>query len=711
MRLNRYLPLLLIPMTLTRCVCDPADGITGLPGAIIGTLCDIRTGVGGRRVELAITTDNGSSMRAESENGGQLRLEDVPPGVYDVVISQDLGDRQDVRTVRGVEVKSTEDTTVLDPACIGARNPPGTGWVTGKVCNRHTGSWVNSAEVVIQLSSGDLLVTTTDSEGGFLLEAVPVGTHVMTVRSTTFMRSYEVVVVEGRETALESPAACVGVDPNSGGVEGNMCAPNGTGPLSGAVAYIDVGTPPVRISDTTDANGAFILTGIPPGMYDLHIELGSYHRTYPVVITPNAIARIGASQCVEPDPTTTGRIEGNFCGPSGGPLTGAAVTVNVSGGVLEDTTDQTGSFTFAGVEPGSHTVTVTHVSLNQSYPVTVTAGQVTTLNPTGLCTVINPNGEVGEIHGRMCAPNGTTWLANARVWVDTASGAIETQTDSQGRFALQGVPEGTYVVHVQAGSFTTDIPNVVVVGNEITSVGDSAEACTPIEDNHRIAVVTGDYDSVETVLGRLGLTNITLFTGEDGSFQYDLLEDYQRMQEFDVIFFNCGLDDAFLSGFGGSTAIANLRAYVESGRSIYASDWAYDLVEVGWPSYIDFLDEDSLVDSAQLGMSELGMTATVVDPALRNALGQQSVTINYDLPGWAVMTGASSAAQVYVRGNASVCSDAFFCDTTQVVNNVPFTVGFHPSPNAGKVIYTSFHQEQQSTEDMDMILNLLVFEL
>ena len=74
----------------------------------------------------------------------------------------------------------------------------------------------------------------------------------------------------------------------------------------------------------------------------------------------------------------------------------------------------------------------------------------------------------GELRGRVCAPNGSTWLANASVCVDTSMGPICGQTDANGRFSLAGVPVGTYTVHVAAGSFTTDFPGVQVRGDEIT---------------------------------------------------------------------------------------------------------------------------------------------------------------------------------------------------------------------------------------------------
>ncbi len=701
---------LLSPLMFLNCDCEGVDPIGNLPGALVGNLCDVRTGFPGPGVEMAVTLLNGSSKRASSEAGGAVRMENVEPGTYEVVLSQVVDGRVDERRVTGVVVASSQDTQVSDPACIAGRSRPGTGWVRGRVCNRHTGEWVTAADVTIQLANGDLMVAATNADGTFLIENVPVGDHVLYIRSSSFQRSYAITVIEGRETNLDSGAQCVGVDPNSGGVEGVFCSPNGTGPLTGATAYVDVGSPPVRVSDVTDADGRFIITGLPAGEQILIVELGAYRRAYPVTITAGIVAVVGPSSCFTPDPNTTGRIEGLFCNPgSPGPLVGANVTVDVAGTTLETTTDPLGRFTFAGLMPGSYTVVVQHVSYNQSFPVNVVAGQTVRVEPQG-ATCPDVVGPVGEIRGRICAPNGTTWLANARVWVDTPQGTVETQTDANGRFVLTNVPPGTYTVNVLAGSFQTQFPNVVVRSNEITEIGDSPDQCVPLEDNHKIAVVTGEWDQVQVVLNRLGINNIDLYSGEDASYVQTLLGDYTLMQTYDVIFFNCGIDDAFLGMAGNPVAVQNTRAFVASGKSIYASDWAYDLVEVAWPDFIDFYGADTDRDGSQVGQEGENLPGSVVDPALRNALSTQNVAINFNLPAWAIMSGASSNSRVYIRGTVERCAD-LFCSSSETLSNVPLTVGFHPAPNAGKVIYTSFHQERQTTADMDMILQMLVFEL
>jgi hypothetical protein len=720
------LAVLVAPLFLGQCNCDPMDGIDNAPGGIKGRACDIRTGEGATGVEVAVNLEAGGSRRATSESGGRFQMENLPPGLYKVTFTQNnLSTRGAERFLESVEVKTDALTEVLDPACIAGRQPPGTGWVRGRVCNRHTGGWVSQAAVTIQLESGGLAQTVTDEEGNFLLEAVPEGAHTLYVRSSNFQRAYAIIVVTGQETLLPSPTECRGVDPTSGGVQGIMCAPNGTGPLTGATAYIDVGDPSVRIQDMTDAQGRFILTGIPPGDYDLRVKLGSWERTYRVTIRANELTEVGPMVCNAPDPTTTGTVEGYFCDPNGGWLLNGRVLMDLPNTTLEDSTDALGRFSFAGVPPGNWLVKVQHPAYTQDFSVTVAAGQTTRVAPQQICESGHNPGPKGTIEGRLCAPNGTTWLANARVWVTVpGGGTVETMTDSEGRFTLSNVPVGTYTVHVQAGSFTTDFPGVVVRENEITAVGDSPDTCVPLQDTHKIAVVSGKYDDIEIVLRRLGLTRIDSYVGwvgddytpDDGSYHTNLLDDFSLMQTYDVIFFNCGMFDKFLDvGANRDIAIQNLRAYVAGGRSVYFSDWAYDLVEKAWPEYVDFYGDDGRMDTAQVALGAENQPARVVDPALWNAVGTQDVAINFNLSLWAPVIATGLQTKTYIRGNAIACTSIDWvlmqCMATQPLNNIPYTVGFHPGDGAGKVIYTAFHQERQTTRDMDIILELLVFEL
>lgn len=311
----------------------------------------------------------------------------------------------------------------------------------------------------------------------------------------------------------------------------------------------------------------------------------------------------------------------------------------------------------------------------------------------------------GAIEGRVCGPQGDVWLAGANVYVIRPDDSVnDTETDLDGFFALSDVNVGVQTVYIEKGSFSTSL-EVEVFDGETTELPEPA--CVDAGSAH-VAVVTGDWDSIEDILAGAGITDITMYDGLNGQAptDHDLLGDLSLMSSYDIIFLNCGQYEGDF--FSNPTYVNNLRMFVDAGGSLYASDWAYDFVEIAFPESVDFEGDDSEQNAAAVGESG-PMTANVSDSALATALGATTVSLNYDLPQWVVPTSAAGNARVLVTGNAS----AFDYSTFQTYNipNAPLAVQFHFGQNGGSVIYTSFHNEQQSTADMDLILNYMVFEL
>src|SRR5208283_5941805 len=62
-----------------------------------------------------------------------------------------------------------------------------------------------------------------------------------------------------------------------------------------------------------------------------------------------------------------------------------------------------------------------------------------------------PAPEPGSIAGRVCAPNGDSWLSGAQVWVSQGGAQDSTTTNSNGDFLLGGVDAGSQTLHIQSG--------------------------------------------------------------------------------------------------------------------------------------------------------------------------------------------------------------------------------------------------------------------
>lgn len=318
----------------------------------------------------------------------------------------------------------------------------------------------------------------------------------------------------------------------------------------------------------------------------------------------------------------------------------------------------------------------------------------------------------GNISGRLCDPSGEGWVIGATVYVSIDYNGdgiedqrIQTTTDADGFFVLEGVPSGVHTVYAQKGSYS--------VSMEINFPGGNYE----FEEEYcldptsvKIAVVAGEYDSIEHILSDLDL-EYDMF----GPATYrDLIYDSARMAEYDIIFFNCGMPFSWLES--RSLVASNLANFVADGGSVYASDWAHLLIEAAWPDKIDFFGDDTLfpdpttsldlTDSAYVGRA-INLHAEVLDEIMIMALGSAIADIGYDLDAWVVPMSVGSGASVMIRGDAPTW-DITTGVPASTYNNVPLAVQFAPG---GRVIYTTFHNELQMTMDMEIALKEIILSL
>ena len=349
-----------------------------------------------------------------------------------------------------------------------------------------------------------------------------------------------------------------------------------------------------------------------------------------------------------------------------------------------------------------------------------------------------PECQAGAVTGLVCAPDGSP-VAGAVVSVDAVDCAgqpqhVEARTAGDGTYRLDGVPAGAATVVVRAGRFQQRLPvNVPADGVADTRQG-GARACLT-RDSAAIAVTTGDYDSIEEIVQRLGFGADVYCGAEDETYgARALFGDWARLSRYDIVFVNCGLAVDFQSG-DGPQMVANLRRFVAQGGALYVSDLAAHLITAAWPQELRFNAEPDGGDASDVcctcvncpaecgasadanggdgqckGRSEsewgcepsgvlIGdglpgdVSATVRDPILAQALGRDRMDIDFDAPDWISIGGTAADVQTYVEADGQ-----------------PLMVGFSAG-GPGRVTYTSFHNESQASSDVEAILRALVFRL
>ncbi|MBI4822526.1 MAG: choice-of-anchor D domain-containing protein [Deltaproteobacteria bacterium] len=282
------------------------------------------------------------------------------------------------------------------------------------------------------------------------------------------------------------------------------------------------------------------------------------------------------------------------------------------------------------------------------------------------------NGPCGDLTGKICGVGGLGPIAGARVRVDTGAGPIETVTDEAGDFVLTCLPPGNVDVIASSGSWSTSF-SATVDAYAVTSV--PGQQCLD-SNSAKIAVVWGQWDQFQSILDELNIP-YTLIGDSMFSDASELILDPAELATYDIVFFNCGFDENVATSNAGLT---NLRNFVTNGGSVYASDWAYDVIEMGWPSHNDFHGDDAVQDAAQNAGNHSG-PAAVVDPSLSASLRATQVTISSCCT---AIDSAASGTTIYLQ------SDRYDDGGTH-----PLMTSFAPSPGAGRVFYTDFHNSDQ----------------
>ncbi len=296
------------------------------------------------------------------------------------------------------------------------------------------------------------------------------------------------------------------------------------------------------------------------------------------------------------------------------------------------------------------------------------------------------------------------------------------ESKADGSFLLADVPPGTWKLETSLGSFAHTSAVTVEAGKK-TRIPDD-QACF---DSVNAAVVLGRGDHIESLLGNLKL-KVTTFDGTSAGYASSalpLLKDVDALKKFDIVFIDCAAGNSSGQIDLGDAAVPQaLHDYVAQGGSLYASDWAFLFLEQAFPDKFAFDVGSGAAPSSPfdtqnlLGYGGQDVSATVGDAKLAAFLGKPNVTVSFPKRTyhWGLMQDAPPGVDVLIAGNAQMCAPGDrYCDQPAgTATNIPLAVMFHAGPDGkkgGNVVYTSFHNVEQSSTDVEQILKYLVFQL
>lgn len=318
--------------------------------------------------------------------------------------------------------------------------------------------------------------TDTDADGSYSFAAVPDGDHKLVLTSSptglTATTPTEIsVTVSGADQSdlnfgLQPGGSITGIafeDLNANGTQDE-----GEPALAGVTVTLDAfddGTPDVTV--TTDADGAFVLPGVPDGTSTVTVSFTGYAAT---TTNPQAVTLVDAGTeeltfGLAATAILTGTVHADINGDGvrdAGDLGLAGILVELDldgdGTVDASTTSAAdGTFAFTGVPDGDHDLVLTapegYTATSASTLAVSVAGGVAVSD---LDFALQPNGQVSgtvyaDLNGNGVQDEGELGLPGVTVTVDAfGDGSIDLMltTDADGNYTGLGLPDGENLVAV-----------------------------------------------------------------------------------------------------------------------------------------------------------------------------------------------------------------------------------------------------------------------
>lgn len=236
------------------------------PGQIAGRVVDIN----GQPVRYAVvratsTFDPELIVEALTDADGTFLMSRVPVGTYNVTVVSVLPGYT-LPPVRpapdgvftDVQVRSNQTTQLSEDFVIA----PEPGIVTGTVVDNNTNQPIENARVVATVGGQTRGETFTDANGRYSLE-IPAGQYTLTATAPGYAPRSETVTVIANDTITVD----FRLNPlPPGGISGRITRKIGGAGEPGVTVEVRFGTTVVA-SGTTDANGNYTITNVPPADY------------------------------------------------------------------------------------------------------------------------------------------------------------------------------------------------------------------------------------------------------------------------------------------------------------------------------------------------------------------------------------------------------------------------------------------------------------
>ena len=177
-----------------------------------------------------------------------------------------------------------------------------------------------------------------------------------------------------------------------------------------------------------------------------------------------AVTALSSCQCDDEVGDVPGSMVGRACRETGEPLPSS--TVHIAGPTETDVaTDAEGRFTAKNLQPGLYTVTVdVDGAVHTVAADVVVESQIAAAADDPACADDPIDPFTGSVEGNICNRHVGSLVAGGRVIAKVGVVEVESVTDDEGHFRIDGVPEGEGIVTIIAPGFQRTFPITITAG-------------------------------------------------------------------------------------------------------------------------------------------------------------------------------------------------------------------------------------------------------
>lgn len=205
---------------------------------------------------------------------------------------------------------------------------------------------------------------------------------------------------------------------------------------------------------------------------------------------------------------------------------------------------------------------------------------------------------------------------------------------------------------------------------------------------NRFLVTPSGFDDIGAVLDEMGEGFA------HGEIDWDDLKNPESLAGCEVLFINCAAESGD-EDYAQEIALT-VRAFVRNGGTVYCSCWATAVLEAAFPG------------TCRHGGSYSGtVNAKVTEAGLEEFLGRSR--LNVTLCGWwPTRNDRRFDGQVFLTGMVNPDEVGEDEESTRIDDGSEYPLLFSFRAGRGHVIYTAFHNEEQTSEDEKKLLRYLV---